>query len=73
AFAEAAWFYRPGDSNDLAEKIREATGSGEASQSRRERARAVYQSTRWEVQAARLAALYEKAEAPADVRAGWSS
>src|SRR3990172_1047130 len=73
AFAEAAWFYRPGDPEDLAAKIREATRSGGASQSRRERARAVYHATRWEVQAALLAALYEKAAASADGRAGWSS
>ncbi|HYS70911.1 MAG TPA: glycosyltransferase family 4 protein [Thermoplasmata archaeon] len=57
-FDGAAWFYQPGNAWDLAAKIREAALAGDASTSRRERARVVYAGTRWEVQAERLASLY---------------
>lgn len=60
AFADAAWFYQPGNASDLAAKIREAATAGAEGARRRGRARAVYEYARWEVQAERLAALYPR-------------
>jgi glycosyltransferase involved in cell wall biosynthesis len=58
AFADAAWFYAPGDAKDLAAKILLAAAAGAESATRRGRARAVLEGARWEVQAERLAAMY---------------
>ena len=64
AFEGAAWFYQPGDANDLAAKIRLAAAGGPEAAERRGRARSAYSRARWEVQAMRLAALYETTPSP---------
>jgi len=62
-FADAAWFYEPGDARDLAAKIREAAHAGAEQRSRRARARTTFESARWEVQGERLATLYATSRA----------
>ena len=57
-FDGAAWFYEPANPRDLAAKIREAADASAESDSRRRKARVVYEAARWEAQAERLAAMY---------------
>jgi len=65
AFADAAWFYEPGNAKDLAAKIRLAASGGAESTDRRGRARKVFEDARWEVQGERLAAMYAPIAHPA--------
>ena len=59
-FQNSALFYEPGNATDLASKIEFAASNDDAIRSIRERARAVYESARWEVQAGRLIAAHSK-------------
>lgn len=72
AFEGAAWFYEPGDARDLAARILEARARGPELRGMMERAHAMYERARWEVQAERLAAAYESVPRGAVDPARWS-
>jgi glycosyltransferase involved in cell wall biosynthesis len=63
AFDGAAFFYEPGNPDGLAAKIRSAASGGLDIIAMRERARAVYEAAKWDVQAQRLVSVYSAMEA----------
>jgi glycosyltransferase involved in cell wall biosynthesis len=64
-FGDAALFYRPGDAEDLAAKIRAALDGGPAVEARVDRAHSIAAGMSWARMAARLLALYEEVAGPA--------
>lgn len=57
-FGDSALYYRPGDSDDLAAKIQEASRDGPEGQARIERASRVALALAWEIMEQRLLGLY---------------
>lgn len=70
AFEGSALFYEPGNHVDLAEKVLQAASGGPEIEAMRARARVMYNATRWEVQAGRLAAAYADLGRPSSAVGG---